>query len=59
VFWWYSPGHRENLLNPDYTESGIGVAQAADGAWFVTQIFATPRPAGGLKQPFYPRQSIR
>jgi uncharacterized protein YkwD len=41
VFWWYSPGHQENLLNPDYRESGIGVAQGADGAFFVTQIFVT------------------
>ena len=39
VFWWYSPGHQENLLNPEYRESGIGVAQGADGAYFVTQIF--------------------
>jgi uncharacterized protein YkwD len=41
VFWWYSPGHQENLLNPEYRESGIGVAQGADGAYFVTQIFVT------------------
>ncbi len=25
--WMNSPGHRENLLNPSYTEIGIGVAQ--------------------------------
>lgn len=42
VCWWYSPGHQANLLNPDYTETGIGLAQGDDEAWFVTQIFLTP-----------------
>jgi uncharacterized protein YkwD len=44
VFWWYSPGHQANLLNLDYTESGVGLAQAEDFSWFVTQIFRTPPP---------------
>jgi uncharacterized protein YkwD len=45
VFWWYSTsGHQENLLNPIYTESAIGVVQADDGTFFVTQIFMTPVP---------------
>jgi uncharacterized protein YkwD len=43
VFWWYSPGHQSNMLNAEYTESGVGLAQGTDGAWFVTQIFITPR----------------
>ena len=44
VFWWYSTsGHQENLLNPRYTQSAIGVFKAGDGAFFVTQIFMTPR----------------
>jgi uncharacterized protein YkwD len=42
VFWWYSAGHQENLLNPEYRESGIGVARGEDGAYFVTQIFIDP-----------------
>jgi uncharacterized protein YkwD len=46
VFWWYSPGHQENLLRPEYTDSGVGVAQGPDGTWFVTQIFMTPPPFG-------------
>jgi uncharacterized protein YkwD len=46
VFWWYSPGHQENLLNPEYTDTGIGLAQGADRAWFVTQIFTAPVPPG-------------
>ncbi len=44
VCWWYSPGHQANLLNPDFTETGVGLAQADDGTWFVTQIFRTPPP---------------
>jgi uncharacterized protein YkwD len=44
VCWWYSPGHQANLLNPDYTETGVGLAQGDDDAWFVTQIFLTPPP---------------
>ena len=46
VFWWYSPGHQENMLNPEYTESGVGLAQGSDGTWFVTQIFVNPVPPG-------------
>jgi uncharacterized protein YkwD len=44
VCWWYSPGHQANLLLPDFTETGVGLAQGDDGAWFVTQIFRTPPP---------------
>ena len=43
VFWWYSPGHQENLLNPEYTHTGVGLCQGLDEAWFVTQIFTQPR----------------
>jgi uncharacterized protein YkwD len=39
VFWWYSPGHQANLLNPEYTDTGVGLAQGPDRAWFITQIF--------------------
>jgi len=49
VFWWYSTsGHQENLLNPIYTESAIGIAEAEDGTFFVTQIFVTPPVAHEL-----------
>lgn len=43
VFWWYSPGHKENMLNPEYTRTGVGVAQGPDEMYFVTQIFIHPR----------------
>ncbi|MEP6716474.1 MAG: CAP domain-containing protein [Terriglobia bacterium] len=42
VFWWYSPGHQQNLLNPVYTETGVGVVRGVDGTCFATQIFITP-----------------
>jgi uncharacterized protein YkwD len=42
VSWWYSPGHQANLLNPEFTETGVGLAQGPDKAWFVTQIFLAP-----------------
>jgi uncharacterized protein YkwD len=43
VFWWYSPGHRANMLSPDFTRTGVGVAQGQDETFFVTQIFLHPR----------------
>jgi hypothetical protein len=29
-------------LNPEYTQSGVGLAQGVDEVWFVTQIFIAP-----------------
>lgn len=37
--WMKSTAHRENLLNPRWKESGIGVSIADDGAYYFTQIF--------------------
>jgi uncharacterized protein YkwD len=39
--WMKSPGHRENILNPRYDSSGIGVAMV-DGQGFATQVFRGP-----------------
>ncbi len=39
--WMESEGHRENLLRPEYTETGVGVCQV-DGALYFTQIFLLP-----------------
>jgi uncharacterized protein YkwD len=38
--WLRSPEHRANLLSPDFTTTGVGIARAADGAAYVTQDFA-------------------
>lgn len=37
--WMLSPGHRENILEKRYKESGIGVATNEDGNYYVTQVF--------------------
>lgn len=37
--WMQSAGHRQNILDPDWTESGIGAAIAADGTFYFTQVF--------------------
>ena len=37
--WMKSPSHRRNILDPEWTASGIGVYQARDGRVFVTQVF--------------------
>ncbi|ADI14671.1 CAP domain-containing protein [Truepera radiovictrix] len=38
--WLSSPGHRANLLSPDFTHVGFGSAAAEDGRTFVAQVFA-------------------
>lgn len=40
--WKDSKPHRENLLNPDFTEIGIGAAQGASGRWYFCQDFGRP-----------------
>jgi uncharacterized protein YkwD len=39
--WMKSPGHRKNILDPDYTQSGIGVA-IRNGTAYATQVFFGP-----------------
>lgn len=39
--WLVSAKHRENILRDGFTHSGIGVARAADGRVFFTQVFVT------------------
>jgi uncharacterized protein YkwD len=39
--WMTSPKHRANLLRGGFTHSGVGVARAADGRVFFTQVFIT------------------
>jgi uncharacterized protein YkwD len=40
--WMQSPGHRKNILEPDYTQTGVGVAVSRDGTTTFTQIFIKP-----------------
>lgn len=37
--WMKSPGHRENILNNRWKESGIGIAITQEGAYYFTQVF--------------------
>jgi uncharacterized protein YkwD len=37
--WMQSPGHRQNIMDPIYRESGIGLSIAADGKYYFTQVF--------------------
>ncbi|MBV8855749.1 MAG: CAP domain-containing protein [Acidobacteria bacterium] len=37
--WMISQQHRENALSPEYTHAGVGIARAADGTYYFTQVF--------------------
>jgi uncharacterized protein YkwD len=47
--WMTSPGHRANILSPDYVSSGIGVAVNGGDA-YATQVFRAP-PKGAATHP--------
>jgi len=40
--WMNSPGHRANILSSAYTTIGVGVAKAANGTLYWTQMFMNP-----------------
>ncbi len=37
--WMQSPGHRSNLLDPGFAETGIGAATSRSGTVYIVQIF--------------------
>lgn len=37
--WMNSPGHRANILNPNYTEIGVGLANGGSYHYYWTQVF--------------------
>ncbi len=37
--WMDSPTHRQNILAPEWTTAGVGIAESEDGEIFITQIF--------------------
>lgn len=41
--WEESPVHRENLLNPHFTETGVALAQGDSGIYFAVQMFGRPK----------------
>lgn len=40
--WMDSPGHRDNILGK-YTITGVGIAIAKDGSYYMTQLFASKK----------------
>lgn len=43
VHWMTSPGHRENILLPDVTRTGVGIARKPGEHWYLTQVFVGGR----------------
>ncbi|MCF2525910.1 CAP domain-containing protein [Yinghuangia soli] len=41
--WMNSPGHRANILTPELTQIGIGIAYGGSYRIYWTQVFGTPR----------------
>ncbi len=41
--WLASPEHSENILQPTFSETGVGFARDAKGRTYVTQVFAKPQ----------------
>ena len=39
--WMQSPAHHDNIVAPAFNATGIGVARAADGSFYYTQVFVT------------------
>jgi uncharacterized protein YkwD len=37
--WMTSPGHRRQILDPDFVETGVGIAVGDDGTYAFTQLF--------------------
>jgi uncharacterized protein YkwD len=38
--WMRSPTHRENILDPEWRATGIGIAYARNGDIYITEVFA-------------------
>ena len=39
--WIASPAHNTNLYAPPFNRTGVGIARAANGTWYVTQLYLT------------------
>jgi uncharacterized protein YkwD len=37
--WMKSPSHRQNILNRNWTATGVGIAKSRDGSIYITQVF--------------------
>ena len=43
--WMNSPEHRKNMLDPDVTQIGLGIARDKGGRYFAVQMFGRPKAA--------------
>lgn len=41
--WMRSPGHKRNIMDSKYSETGLGLAIGNDGKYYFTQVFVSPR----------------
>lgn len=41
--WMESPSHRSEMLEPTYTDTGVGVVRDDHGDWFIVQLFIRRR----------------
>ncbi len=41
--WMRSPGHRRNIMDRTYSETGLGISIGSDGKYYFTQVFVSPR----------------
>jgi uncharacterized protein YkwD len=40
--WLGSPGHRRNLLDSGFSQTGVGIARDTRGAWYIVQLYVLP-----------------
>lgn len=52
--WMNSQHHRDNILKPQFTEVGFGVARSGKGVIYFTQLFGTPRKKAKAPKPAAP-----
>jgi len=38
--WMRSPSHRENILDPEWRDTGIGIARSGNGEIYITEVFS-------------------
>ncbi len=53
-----SSAHRDNLLNPSFTQIGVGVASGSDGTLYVTEVFVGRADYAGILRRFVSTRSM-
>lgn len=57
--WMESPGHRKNMLDPQFTEIGLGYAvDQANGKHYYVQVFGRPLDTPNVKSPIETRDTM-